>query len=142
LCGNQLRTGALRGTKCILVIIIDASKASAANQPAKDDTSSQASGNDSPVSIVPSIFLRRLAQDQKEIWTGTFKITIRDLEWLVPLAGLTAGSIKTDTDISSRISTTSLLGGHSNALANAGVTVLVAGADPYLVANSHSILGP
>ena len=101
---------------------------SASSQPANDDTSSQASGNDSPVSIDPSIFLRRLAQDQKDIWTSPFKITIRHLEWLIPLAGLTAGSIKTDTDISSRISTTSFLGRHSNTLANAGVTVFVAGA--------------
>jgi membrane-associated phospholipid phosphatase len=101
---------------------------SSSSRPANHDTSSQAGGNDLPLSIVPSIFLRRLAEDQKDIWTSPIKTRIRDLEWLVPLAALTAGSIKTDTDISSRISTTSFLGRHSNTFANGGVTAFVAGA--------------
>jgi membrane-associated phospholipid phosphatase len=101
---------------------------SSSSRPADHDTSSQAGGNDSPLSIVPSIFLRRLAGDQKDIWTSPIKTRIRDLEWLVPLAALTAGSIKTDTDISSRISTTSSLRRHSNTFANAGVTAFVASA--------------
>jgi hypothetical protein len=101
------------------------SEASVPNQPEKN-TSPQ-SRNDFPASVAPSIFLKNFAQDQKDIWTSPFKARIRDLEWLIPMAGLTAGLISADADISSGISTTSFLGRHSETFANAGVAVFVAG---------------
>src|SRR5258705_3762879 len=55
-------------------------------------------------SLVPSVFAKNFAQDQKEIWTSPFKLRIQDLNWLVPFAGVTAGLIVSDSELSSRIS--------------------------------------
>src|SRR5262249_10949226 len=42
--------------------------------------------------------------DQYDIWTGPFHLRFVDAEWLVPVAGLTAGLLVTDRDVSAHIS--------------------------------------
>src|SRR5437868_12718188 len=66
--------------------------ATASNQRNKSVIPAQADDN-RHASLVPSVFAKNLAQDQKEIWTSPFKLRIQGLNWLVPFAGITAGLI-------------------------------------------------
>ena len=91
-----------------------------ASDPQSIDDSYRASDN-------PVKFLRNLARDQKEIWTSPFKIRVEDLNWIVPLAGLSAGLINADAELSSRITGTSTFGKHSSTISNAGVAVALGG---------------
>src|SRR5258708_35595591 len=56
--------------------------------------------------------LRNLAYDQKDIWTSPFKVKIEDLNWLVPLAGVSAGLLNADPELSSRIKGTGTFSKH------------------------------
>src|SRR5216684_5798944 len=49
-------------------------------------------------SLSPHNLLKNFAQDQKDIWSSPFKLRIRDLNWLVPSAGVTAGLIASDSE--------------------------------------------
>src|SRR5580765_5405443 len=88
--------------------------------PTVVDDSRQASDN-------PVKFLRNLAYDQKVIWTSPFKARIEDLNWIVPLVGVSAGLINADAELESRISGTSSLGKNSSAVSNGGVALLLGG---------------
>ncbi len=89
-------------------------------------------------SLSPPIFLHNLAQDQKDIWSSPFKARIEDLNWLVPMAGLTAGLINADSELSSRLSGAGRLARHSSTLANAGLAVAVGGAGGlYILGRRH-----
>lgn len=90
--------------------------------------SGQQTDNPHPASLSPPTFLRNLAEDQKDIWTSPFKARIEDLNWLLPVAGLTAGLISADSELSSRLSTTGRLAKHSSTLSNAGLATAVGGA--------------
>jgi hypothetical protein len=68
-----------------------------------------------------------VGQDQKDIWTSPFKARIQDLNWIIPLTGLTVGLINADAEIPSRISGTGTFSVHANTLSNAGVGILVGG---------------
>src|ERR1044071_953538 len=46
-----------------------------------------------PTTESPAVFLKNIGRDQEDIWTSPFKARERDLEWLLPLAGLTAGTM-------------------------------------------------
>jgi membrane-associated phospholipid phosphatase len=83
--------------------------------------------NPHPASLVPKIFLKNFALDQKDIWTAPFKARIQDLNWLAPFAGLTAGLINADAELSSRISTTGTLAKNSGNIANAGLAAMLVG---------------
>src|SRR5882724_5785807 len=96
------------------------------NQQNKSGIPAQADDN-RHASLVPSVFAKNLAQDQKEIWTSPFKLQIQDLNWLVPFAGVTAGLIASDSELSSRISNNSSLARHSNTFSNAGLAAFAAG---------------
>lgn len=78
-------------------------------------------------SLVPQRFFRNLAFDQRQIWTSPFKARVQDLNWLVPMVGLTAGLINADAELSSRIDTTGTFSRHSTTVANAGLATMVAG---------------
>jgi hypothetical protein len=54
-------------------------------------------------------------------------VRIEDLSWLVPAAGLTAGMINADAEISSRLSGTGTFSKHSSTISNAGVALAVGG---------------
>jgi hypothetical protein len=52
---------------------------------------------------------------------------VQDLNWLIPLAGLTAGLINADSEISSRISNNGTLAKKSSTVSNAGLAVALGG---------------
>jgi len=84
------------------------------------DDSRQASDN-------PVKFLRNLAYDQKVIWTSPFKARIEDLNWIVPLVGVSAGVINADAELSSRITGTDTFSRHSSTISNAGLGLALGG---------------
>src|SRR5258707_14908791 len=75
----------------------------------------------------PVKFLRNLAHDQKDIWTSPYKARVQDLNWIIPLAGLSAGLINADAEMSSRITGTSTLGKHASTVSNGTVGLLLGG---------------
>jgi hypothetical protein len=75
----------------------------------------------------PVKFLRNLGHDQKTIWTSPFKVRIEDLNWLVPLTGLSVGLINADAELSSRIEGTSSLGNHASTVSNGGLALMLGG---------------
>ncbi len=66
--------------------------------------------------------------DQKHIWTSPARIRFSDTEWLVPLAGISAGLFITDSDVSRSLSHNPKTLSHYNTLSNAGVGALVGSA--------------
>jgi Capsule assembly protein Wzi/PAP2 superfamily len=87
----------------------------------------QATSNFRPATDSPTGFLRNLGQDQKDIWTSPFKVRTQDLNWIIPLTGLTFGLINADAEITSRITGTSTFSVHANTFSDAGVGLLVGG---------------
>ena len=75
----------------------------------------------------PAKFLRNMAQDQKDIWTSPFKVKVQDLPWLVPMAGLTAGLINADAELSSRVNPNNAFSQHASTIANAGLGMAIGG---------------
>ena len=73
----------------------------------------------------PVKFLRNLGRDQKDIWTSPFKARIQDLNWIVPLTGVSVGLINADAELSSRITGTSSLGKHASTVSNGGLALLL-----------------
>jgi hypothetical protein len=87
----------------------------------------------------PVQFMRNLGRDQKAIWTSPFKARIQDLNWLVPMAGLTAGLINADAELSSRINVNNTFPKHSGTVSNVGVGIALGGsAGLYLLGKIHS----
>lgn len=86
-----------------------------------------ASDDTHPASDNPAKFLRNLAHDQKDIWTSPFKARIQDLNWLVPLAGVTAGMFNADAELAFRVNPTNSLAKHSSTISNGGLGIAVAG---------------
>ena len=75
----------------------------------------------------PVKFLRNVGRDQKDIWTSPFKARIQDLNWIVPLVGVSAGLINADAELSSRITGTGSFSKHSSTISNGGVALLLGG---------------
>jgi len=96
------------------------------------------SDDDHYASANPGKFLRNLAHDQKTIWTSPFKARIEDLNWLVPLTGLSVGLINADAELSSRIEGTSSLGRHGSTVANGGVALLLGGSGSLYLLGKYS----
>ena len=46
--------------------------------------------------------LLNIVDDQKAIWTSPARLRFKDMKWIVPLGGLTAGLIAFDSDIFSQ----------------------------------------
>ena len=67
-------------------------------------------------------------QDQKQIWTAPTRLRFSDTEWLVPLAGFSAGLLTTDRDVSLHLSRDPKTISHYNTVSNAGIGALVGGA--------------
>ena len=90
------------------------------------------------VSLAPTVLLRNLADDQKTLWSSPFKARIQDLNWLIPFAGLTAGLINADSELSSRISNNGRLAARSSTISNAGIAVALGGSGGlYLLGQWH-----
>src|SRR6266436_1274643 len=66
--------------------------------------------------------------DQKQIWTSPSRIRFSDTEWLVPIAGVTAGLFVTDREFSRHLSHDPTKISHYKTYSNAGVGALVGGA--------------
>lgn len=66
--------------------------------------------------------------DQREIWTSPARLKLSDMDWLVPLSGITAGLFVTDRDFSEHLSHSPATISRYNTLSNAGVGALVGGA--------------
>jgi hypothetical protein len=80
----------------------------------------------------PQLF-KNIARDQENIWTSPAHLRFSDTEWLVPLAGITAGLIVTDADSSKHLYSPSLKN-NSNTFSNVGIGALVgAGAGLYFL---------
>jgi len=87
----------------------------------------------------PVEFMRNFGRDQKAIWTSPFKVKIQDLNWLVPMAGLTAGLINADAEMSSRINPTNTFPKHASTISNAGAALAVGGSGAlYLLGKMRS----
>ena len=115
-----------------------------AKPDAKGDNSSSAGANDPTpgTSQTLSGLGRDFLSDQKQIWTSPIRLRFSDTEWLVPLAGISAGLFVTDTDISRHLSHNPNTISHYNTLSNAGVGALIGGAAgmwllSYPAHNSH-----
>lgn len=77
--------------------------------------------------------LKSFAEDQRNIWTSPRRLKFSDTEWLVPLAGITAGLIETDHEFGKHLSSSPNRLNESNTLSNYGIGALVgAGAGLYL----------
>jgi hypothetical protein len=86
---------------------------------------SQSDGGDYDNSLGLHV-IRRIAADQKGIWTSPFHVRLVDAEWLVPL-GIAAGlMLSTDTDTSKRLSNSASRIKYSNDLANYGIGSMAA----------------
>ncbi len=84
-----------------------------------------------PMSTSPLRFRdlgRDFLQDQKQIWTSPMRLRFPDTEWLVPLAGVSAGLLSTDSDVSFHLSHDPNTISHYNTISNAGIGALVGGA--------------
>ena len=91
-----------------------------AKGPEKDDSE--------PSSLRLKDLGRDLLLDQKRIWTSPSRLRFSDTEWLVPLAGISAGFFVTDRDVSASLSHDPKTISHYNNLSNAGLGALVGGA--------------
>ncbi|HEU5414607.1 MAG TPA: hypothetical protein VFW31_12650, partial [Candidatus Angelobacter sp.] len=68
-------------------------KAANSGLPSKppSKTSGKAAAEESrAATVVPGPLLRNIVYDQKTIWTSPFKAKVEDLNWIVPMVGLTA----------------------------------------------------
>ena len=70
----------------------------------------------------------RFLTDQKRIWTSPATLRWPDVNWLLPLSGVTAGLFVTDADMSRHISHNPTTVSHFNTASNAGVAALLGGA--------------
>ena len=63
----------------------------------------------------------RFLTDQKQIWTSPARLRWPDVNWLLPLSGVTAGLFVTDADMSRHISHNPTTVSHFNTASNVGV---------------------
>jgi len=75
-------------------------------------------------SELPGEFL----SDQKDLWTSPARLKFSDTEWLVPIAGITAGLFASDAQFSRHLASDPGTLRHYNTLSNAGVVGLAGGA--------------
>ena len=71
---------------------------------------------------------KRFLMDQQQIWTSPAKIRFSDMQWLVPLSGITAGLIVTDADYNRQLSHNPSTLSRYNNLSTASVGALIGGA--------------
>jgi membrane-associated phospholipid phosphatase len=95
----------------------------ATKQRAPDDDDSPATSQRS-LSSLGGDFL----EDQRQIWTSPAKLRFSDTQWLVPLAGITAGLFVTDADFSRHLSHNPNTMSRWGTVSNAGLASLAGGA--------------
>src|SRR5260370_24611773 len=72
--------------------------------------------------------LRRIADDQRRIWTSPARLRISDTEWLVPLSGITAGPFRAGRAFRKHLSPKPTTISHYKKLSNTRVAALASGA--------------
>jgi Capsule assembly protein Wzi/PAP2 superfamily len=72
----------------------------------------------------PGAFLHNVAGDQKAIWTSPARLHVSDLGWLVPLAGVGASLLATDSETSRHLSNSRSRINHSSQISNYGLGAL------------------
>jgi Capsule assembly protein Wzi/PAP2 superfamily len=75
----------------------------------------------------PVEFLRNVVRDQKDIWTSPFRVKPRDLNWVIPWAGLTAGFINSDAETASRVNPNNSFSKHASTISNGGLGIALGG---------------
>jgi membrane-associated phospholipid phosphatase len=124
--------------------LIGAEAVSSAPAPTATPTPSptpavQANDESQYASANPVKFLRNLSRDQKDIWTSPFKVHIQDLNWLVPMAGLTAGLLNADAELASRVNPTNTFSKHGSTISNVGLGLAIGGSGGlYLLGKIHA----
>ncbi|HEX5433863.1 MAG TPA: capsule assembly Wzi family protein [Candidatus Angelobacter sp.] len=117
----------------------DLSVAASASRPSPANHRGRATDDPLPATAEPGPLFKNILYDQKTIWTSPFKARIQDLNWIVPIVGLTAGMINADAELSSRIDTTGTFARHGGAISNAGLAAAVAsGGGLYLLGKVRS----
>ena len=98
----------------------------------KTKTASDSGKLDNEPLIMPHLrladFGRDFVSDQKQIWTSPARIRFPDTEWLVPMAGISAGFFVTDSDVMRHMDHDPQTVSHYNNFSNAGIGALVGGA--------------
>lgn len=101
---------------------------------ADDKASSETATGSTPNAVMknseakPTGLAGRFVSDQREIWTSPARLRLSDTEWLVPLSGLTAGLVVTDSDFNRSLSHNAKTIDRNNNLSNASVAALIGGA--------------
>ena len=105
--------------------------ADSGREPAKTDM------NTAPVPVSLNSYVRenplkRLSSDflsdQTELWTSPSRVRFPDINWLVPLSGITAGLFVTDAQYSASLSHSKSTISRYNNVSNAGIGLLAGGA--------------
>jgi hypothetical protein len=92
-------------------------------------TNAPISGNSVASSPGPFASLAKdFVSDQKQIWTSPARLRLPDVQWLLPLSGITAGLFVTDRDFNAHLSHNSTTIGHYKTLSDASVGALIGGA--------------
>jgi hypothetical protein len=81
-----------------------------------------------PVRNVRSAALADFLSDQRELWTSPARLRLSDSEWLVPVAGITAGLFASDAEFSRHLSNDPKTLRHYSNLSTAGIAGLAGGA--------------
>jgi hypothetical protein len=76
----------------------------------------------------PVQLLKDFAGDQKSLWASPKHLSLSDATWLVPVGGITAGLIVTDSDFSRHSSHDAHTMSHYNTISNAGIAALAGSA--------------
>jgi Capsule assembly protein Wzi/PAP2 superfamily len=105
----------------------DSSAASSAPTPTPTPVATRNADDSHYASDNPLKFLVNLGRDQRDIWTSPFKARVEDLNWIVPLVGVSAGLINADAQLESHITGNNSLGKHASTVSNGGVGLLVGG---------------
>ena len=116
----------------------DNSAGAAAPTPTPTPVAARNADDSHPASDNPVKFLRNLGRDQKDIWTSPFKARIQDLNWIVPLTGVSLGLINADAELSSRITGTSSLGKHASTVSNGGLGLLFGASGVFYLVGKHT----
>ena len=100
-------------------------QAAAPSQPSRINLSSNGGGEFSETRLWYPL-LKNIALDQKTIWTSPTHLSLRDANWLVPLAGVTAAFVASDSSFSKALPHSPSFVSKSTTFSNYGVASLSA----------------
>lgn len=114
-------------TVCVLLLVGSTGAAQTSATPLPDAPAAHSADSQA---VTARSLPKQFVKDQEAIWTSPAHIRINDLDWLVPMAALTAGTLETDRDAMIHVVTNDTKLNHdsvnaSNALLGAIVAVPV-----------------